>query len=501
MQHSKKIALNSFILYARLGLVTIIKLFVTRLMIKNLGVDSFGLYNLLAGIIVMLSFLQAALSNASQRFLSVSMGKNDGTTKEIFYSSYVLHFLAGLIGLLLIVVVGIPLVEWILNIPVGQKDIAFKLIIILGFTTFLTILSVPYDSIMMAKEDIPELSIFIISESLVMLVAAYAVAYLDNKLIWFSLIILFGHLLLFFLRKVVCNHKYVESRFNFHRLNDTTIIRSIVKYASFNAVSSLFVIVRNQGFAVVFNLVGGVVVNAAYGVANQVNALFNYCSEALMQPVRPVIMKAYGSGDVKKALKITIFSEKIILLVTTIILSILFFNIETLMHLWLTEIPKYSVALCRIIIISTFMFQFSTAHKVLKEATGDVKGLYMNIGYFHLCSLILGIILIVATKNVIIAALPFIIEEGFDSIYRIHLTREIYRSNHIPFIFETITKPLIILFIIGLINFILLSIISKAFIYIVVSTISTVLTTSILYYIVVFKPLERERLIQVVCKK
>jgi O-antigen/teichoic acid export membrane protein len=425
--------------------VTIIKLWATKISLRELGVEDFGLYNLLAGIVTMLAFFKVAMANSSQRFISVSLGRNDNSTKNIFYTSFLMHLLVGFLVVLCILVGGNLIVHFVLNIPEGKNVVAHIIVCLLSFSTLLTVISVPYDSIMISKENIPVLSLFVVLDALLILVAAYSIGfYSGNRLIFYSMVIVVGSLILFGGRIMVGRYLYEETRFSFHKIENLTLLFSLLKYAGWNVVSSFLVIVRNQGFAILFNLAGGVAVNAAYGIANQVNSLFNYCSEALMQPNRPLIMKAYGAGENEKSIAIGLFVTKIILLISAFVFVNLFVNMEFILAIWLGSVPQHAAYFCRVILCASFFVQMSQGAKTLVESTGNVKELFAHIGYFHLISLVVGVGIFWATDSILFSFLPMMLEEFVGSLYRIYLAKKYNGTRFFSIMNNCCLKPILI---------------------------------------------------------
>ena len=232
MNSSTRVILNSFVLYGRLIVTTLIKLVITKLLICHLGLESFGLYNLLAGIVVMLAFFKATLASTSQRFLSVSMGKNNiEGTKEIYYFLYVIHIIMALVIFILIDIVGVVLVQNVLNIPEGQENTAIVLIHTMAISTSITILSVPNDALLISRENLFVLSLILIIESVLNLVAAYSLQWFhtESRLTIYAIMVVVYMLFTFVLRHIYVR-KYQETHVSIHRIKDWTIIKEISNF-------------------------------------------------------------------------------------------------------------------------------------------------------------------------------------------------------------------------------------------------------------------------------
>lgn len=498
MNNSTRVVANSSILYCRLIIITLLKLYATKLLVKYLGLEDFGIYNLLSGIVVMLAFLKATMASASQRFISVSLGKEDVCkTRELFYLLISLHLFFAFIATGFIDIIGCLFVQNVLNIPEGKFGISFVVIHTMAISTGLSIIRVPYDALLISKENILYLSIFLILESLLNIFAIVLLAYCSDssKLIVYSvesvLIILISSIIV-----VVYNLRYKETHFKFHKIKDWTYVKEISRYMGWNVISSLFCLIRNQGFSVLFNIVGGVVINSAYGVANQVNSLVSYAIEAMMQPLRPQITKTESSGNRFKSLNIVSFSTKVILALLTLLIIPLVVNMNYILSVWLETVPEYTVSFCNILLFSTFAYAYSLSIKAHIEATGNVKNLFAVIGYMHIFALGIAIILVCYGISVVWAYSIIILEEVAASSYRIYLANSITGLNIIDFV-KKIMVPSFLCFIslYGLIEF--AHIMLSNFVGLLLSFFFSFIMVPTIYYTCIFNDSEKNTLKQI----
>lgn len=425
MTGGKRIAFNSSVLYVRLIILTLLKLYLTRLLVRILGLEDFGLYNLLAGTVAMLAFLKANMSATSQRFISVSLGKGQAKeTKEVFYALFVLHFVFALFVLLMIDIIGVFLVENVLNIDTEKIAVANIVVHTMAITTAITILCVPYDSVLISHENILALSILLILETLGNVASIMIVNLFDgDHLIYYTIISCLFVLFIFIIR-ILYTRKYSETRLRVHRIEKLSVAKSIGSYMGWSTISSVFILLRNQGYAFLFNLVGGVVINSAYGIANQVNAMVTYCVEAIMQPIRPQIMKKESAGDLHVSLTLTFFSTKCILLVCTLVIIPLFIYIDRILPLWIEEVPVYCTSFCRVLLLNAYFFCFTNGIKALIESRGKVKGLFMVPGIMHLITIAFASLLAVLDVNIVVCYSLIIVDQLVCCFYRVRLLHD-----------------------------------------------------------------------------
>lgn len=299
MRSGNRIILNTLILYVKMVLSILLGLFSTRLVLKALGVEDYGIYNLVAGVVSMLSFLNTSLATSTQRFLSISLGKNNKVLlSEVFYYSLALHLLIGVGVVLLVVFLGGYGIQHILSVHPDKRGETLIVLYFLSGSVFFSILSVPYVAILVSRENMLLLSILETVESCLKLLGAIVLlSYLGNRLILYAAVIAAIMFTSFILKAIVCQCKYRETRITLQSLTDIGLVKELMFFTGWYTFASLGSIGRFQGLQVLLNLFYGVVTNAAYGIANQVNGLMQFFATAILQSVRPQIMKSEGAHD------------------------------------------------------------------------------------------------------------------------------------------------------------------------------------------------------------
>ena len=468
-------------------------------MVHFLGLEDFGIYNLLAGIVVMLAFLKATMASASQRFLSVDLGKNNyAHTKELFYLLFIIHLIFAFFLTVTIDVVGTILVQNALNIPQYKIGVSIVVIHLMALSTGVTILCVPYDALLISRENILYISIFLILESLFNILAIYILSFFEESsrlMIYSSETVIIS--LVVFLIRIAYNKRYPETKFHYHLIKDWSLMKEISKYMSWNMISSLFVMARNQGFSIAFNIFGGVLVNSAYGIANQVNALVSYATEAMMQPLRPQITKIESSGNHTQSMTMVLFSTKMILALVTIIIIPLIVNMDYILEIWLDEIPQYSVSFCNILLLSAYGYSFSICLKALVEATGQVKNLFVIIGYFHLLSLVIALLLLMFGYGMVWAYSIVAVEEFIGSCYRIFLAKKIVGLNPLMYI-RKIAIPSLGCFFLLLVLLLFVKEYVGNFTYLLVALLITILFVITIFYLFIFDTTEKGFILSII---
>ncbi|MBR0029848.1 MAG: hypothetical protein IJP93_04225 [Bacteroidales bacterium] len=375
MSTATRIMKNSGFLYIRMGINLFISLYTTRLLLASLGASDFGIFNIVGGAIAMLGFLNSTLVNATQRFTSYSLGAGDlEESKKIFNISIVLHLLIGLVTVLLLLGVMYPLFHGILNIEPDRiyaaKVVYYSLIV----STFLTVINVPYDAVMNAHENMLYYSVLGVFEALLKLGIAFCCVYTSkDKLIVYGVLMAAIPLVTLSIMKFYCHRHYEECIIAPRRYWDSSKVKGILSFSGWNfltAISSLF---SAQGIGIVLNHFFGTVLNAAQGIAQQLNGYMSSFSANMMKALNPVIVKKAGSNDFDSMNRYMVSGCKFSALL------IMFFSIPCMiempyvLRLWLKDIPEWTVLFCILQLVQTIIVQMAGSAATAVYAQGQIK--------------------------------------------------------------------------------------------------------------------------------
>ena len=320
MTHSKKILLNTVAVYIKIIINTIITLISTRIVLQCLGVNDFGLYNLISGVIVLLSFLNGALMVSTQRYLSIAIGEKNLVKLESYFNASVsIHIITAIVLVILLLVLQPLLINVILNIPKDSVNTAHIIYDIMIASSALTLLQVPYSATMNAHEDIYVWAITEAVNCILRFGAAVLLIYIDsNKLEIYTMLVFCALIISIGFKYMWCRIKYSETKLEIHKMKNKTQIKEMLGFVGWNTFGSLAVLVRNQGVAILLNVFFGTVINAAYGIANQVNGLVMTLASTITTVFSPTIIQARGAGDNEKMIRIAILSSKLSFLISSV---------------------------------------------------------------------------------------------------------------------------------------------------------------------------------------
>jgi len=423
MHPAKRVAVNTGFLYARMAITVFISLYATRLILNALGAQDFGLFNVVGGAIAMLTFLNSAMANATQRFMSFSQGEGDvDKQKHIFNVSVVLHFIIGILVVLLLEGAGYFLFNGILKIPADRIPVAKLIFQFMLVSTFFTIISVPYDAVINAHENMLLVAILGVIESLLKLaIAIYVTRTPFDKLISYGVLMALLSILLLILRRIYCHKKYEEVVINIKEYFNRPLFREMTGFAGLSFLSSSTSMVGNYGFGIVLNHFFGAILNAADGIAGQLNGQLLVFSNTLMKALNPAIVKAEGGGGRQNMLKYSLMGCKFSFFLFSFFAVPFMLEAPFIMHVWLKDVPEWSVLFCRLILFKTLIEQLTLPLNTAIGAQGNIKKISITKSILNLIPLPLTYILFSIGSPpyvmYIVAIIFWGFIEGFITIY------------------------------------------------------------------------------------
>ncbi len=382
MQAANKVALNTSILYLRMFITVTFTLLSTRYVLNALGAVDYGIFNLISGVIAFLSFLNAAMSISTQRYFSFHQGKGDFEMQEnVFKNSLLLHFFLGFLIVGLLELAGLFLLNGFLNIP-SERIEATKLIYhLMSGTVFFTVISVPFTGLLNAHENMLWVAAVTIVETFLKFgLALFLFSVVGDKLVFYSIFMSVIAVLSFLLYAAFCFKKYKECTLRNIQKYDPALIKELSSFAGWNLFGIVSWLGRTQGLAILLNLFLGTVVNAAYGISNQVSAQLNFFSATLLKALNPQIMKSEGAQDRARMLKLAMIASKFCFFLLAFIAIPCIFEMPTILKFWLKEVPEHTVIFCKLMLVGTLINQLTIGLQSAIQAIGKVKMYQIIVG-------------------------------------------------------------------------------------------------------------------------
>lgn len=347
-----------------------ISLYTTRLILNSLGASDFGIFNIVGGAISMLGFLNAAMAGATQRFMSYSEGAGDKEKqKSIFNVSFILHLSISIIVGIILLIAGYFFFNGILNIP---NDRIFAAQIVYGsliISTMFTVMTVPYDAAMNAHENMKYYAIIGIFESILKLGVALICVYTSHdKLIIYGILMASIPLITLTIMRIYCHKHYKECVIAPRIYWDISLIKQMTSFAGWHFLSTASSMIANYGIGILINHFFGTLINAAQGIANQVNGQIITLSNNFIKAVAPVMSKSAGKQNIELLQKTTIESSRITTILYCLIAIPIFLYSPYIFKLWLKQIPDYTILFSRfIIIINLIEFQYLSLTSAIRS--------------------------------------------------------------------------------------------------------------------------------------
>lgn len=384
---SKRIAKNTFLLYMRMVIVMVITIYTVRVVIDTLGLEDYGVYNVVAGVIILLNCLNRVLSSATQRFYSYSIGINDvNYTRSVFSISINIYIIISIIVIVLGETIGLWFVNNQLVIPLDRLVAANWVYQFSIFSFISTIICVPFSAMVIAHEDMNLYAVMSLIECVLKLVSAlllYIVSY-DN-LVLYGCFLFMAHFIVFVLYGIVCYRKYQEC--SYQKIHDKNLFGEMLSFSGWTLFGSIAGVANQQGNTILVNIFFGPIVNAARAVSLQISsALDTFCSSFILA-VQPPMIKSYAEGDMDYLMKLFYFSNKFIFYCMLVICLPCISEMETILNLWLVSYSQDMVAFSKLTLIYTMIVTLHNPVTIIMRATGNVKRYFVSVESFTLLSM------------------------------------------------------------------------------------------------------------------
>ena len=377
---SKRIAKNTIFLYARLILIFGVSLYTSRVVLDKLGVNDYGLYNIIYSVIGLLSFLSATLSSGTSRFITFDIGKGELDKLKTTFSTalYVHIMLAGLI-LLLGETVGLWYATHVMVIP-PERFVAVMIVYQVSIlNTMFSIILVPFTSEVMAHERMDVYAYLGVIEVILKLLIAFILVKIStDKLIVYSFLVLSVALLIFIFYVWFTRKNFAEVRFS--RRFDKSTFKAIMKFSGWNIIANLSNTLMKQGVIMLFNIFFAPVVVAAQAVSNQISAALMQFVNGVRNAINPQVIKSYADERYEDSKRLTLQSAEYVFDLLLLMGLPMIMIMDSFMHLWLIDVPDYAVVFAQLIIVQDILGNFSAAFYTPMVAANKIeKNTYASV--------------------------------------------------------------------------------------------------------------------------
>lgn len=469
-----------------------ISLFTSRVILQALGVDNFGIYNVVGGFVALFAIVSKSLSGAASRFLNYEMGRDDRERlKVVFSSTLTIQVLLAVIVAFLAETLGLWFLNYKMVIP-EERMIAANWCFQLSVITFCSnLLTVPYNASIIAHERMSTFAYISIVEGIAKLGIAYLIMFSEfDRLIFYAILICVLQLAIQCYYRLFCRMKFEECKYHF--VYDKALLKQLLGYSSWGFIGSTSGVLRNQGINVLINLFFGPAINAARAVSNQVLHAVDGFVNNFITAVRPQIVKSYAAGDYEYVNKLVIQSSKFSFYLFFILSMPIILNCDYILGIWLTIVPEHSVLFVQLTLIYALITTLSHPLSIAQAATGKIRNYQLTIGGLQLLNLPISYLCLklgAAAESVLFVAITIAFIVVFVSIQMI---KKIMPFDSLLFYKEVIMKVLFLTAICMALLFILHTVWPETFIFFMIETVICLIVSAVCIYFIGFTAGDRK---------
>lgn len=376
---SKRLAKNTAMLYVRTLITMIIGLLTSRILLDSLGIENYGIYNVVGGFIAMFSVITGTLTATTQRYLNFELGKVNGNPQKVFGACMCIHFGLAILMLLLFETFGLWFLNTQLNIPSERFEAASWCFQISVITSILGLFSTPYIGVIIAHERMKAFAYISLQDAIAKLLICYLL-YIStiDKLVLYSM--LFAVVMIWdqCLYVWYCHKHFSEAHISI--VKDNALYKSMFNFAGMNFIGALAHILSTQGVNIILNIFFGVVVNAARGIAIQVQSAISRFVNDFMSALSPQITKEYAANNKEKSMELCFRGAKFSFYLMTILALPVIVRAPEILQLWLKVYPDYSIEFVRLTLATSMLGVLSTSLITEILATGNLTSTTWWIG-------------------------------------------------------------------------------------------------------------------------
>lgn len=388
---NKRIAKNTLLLYVRMLLLMAVSLYTSRIVLATLGIEDYGLYNVVGGVVSMFTFISMAMGNSTNRFITFALGKGDQEElKSVVSAACVIHWALAFLILILAETIGLWFLHCKMVIPEGRMVAAEWVYQFSIIACMVSIVSVPYNAMIIAHEKMGAFAFISILDAVLKLLIVYLIQITGfDKLVTYAALILCVNILDRIIYQVYCVRHFEEAR----KIKFTTKFpqfKEMTSFAGWSMIGNLIFLGYTQGVNILLNMFFGPAVNAARGVAFQVQGAMKGFVTNFQTALNPQIIKSYAQKDYKRQIQLIFSSSKFSYFLTLCMMLPVFIEAEGILSIWLKEVPAYSAIFLRLVLLISLISPLENPIGVANDATGDIKKYQMTVGCFNVFIVILA---------------------------------------------------------------------------------------------------------------
>lgn len=449
LSDNKRLAKNTLMLYVRTFIMMIIGFFTSRLILNALGIENYGINNVVAGFIAMFSVVQTTLTNSTTRFMTFELGKGeDANPKKIFGIVMTIHIGLAIFMVVLLETVGLYFLNHGLNIPPSRMWAANWVFHFAIISMFIGIINSPYTGLIIAHEKMSAfayLSLLDVTIKLLIVYLLYITPF--DRLVTYSAFYLCTNLIIITIYHTYSRRKFPEARYSFVKDKESYV--EIFKFAGYNFAGGIASMLSTHGTNILVNIFFGVTLNAAIGIANQVQGLATKFVGDFITALKPQITKEYAAGNIDRSMKLAFRGSKFSFYLTLLIAIPIVIRTPYILTFWLKIYPPEAVIFSRLIIVLTMLVLLSDTLVTEMLASGHVKAFNLWVGGLRLLILPIEYIVLSLFHIPYLVVVVQIFMEVVSLLVRLRCLENVTGKNHIIPFMRYVAVPITIVTVIS----------------------------------------------------
>lgn len=376
---SKRIASNTLVLFARMLIITFVNLYTVRWVLAGLGTEDYGIFNAVAGVVTASTCFSSVLALSTQRFYSFAMGKGEQERlKEIFSVSLNIVMLIAFVLFVLFKLAGPWLVSTQLTIPAERLEAAQWILQFSLFSFIFTLLQIPFIGAVFANENMGYYALISTIDCIVKLLIAYCIGLTGgDNLVYYGAALMLEAFMVMMLYVIIARRKYPECKYTI--VKKKTLYKELFSFSGWSFYGALAGVGMTQGSTIILNVFFGPIINAAFGIANQIYNAINTLTNSVVIAFRPAMIKSYSAKENGYLEQLFFASSKAILYLLSMVLIPFIFEAETLLKLWLGACTPTMVLFARLYAVYTICLALHNPITTIIQATGNIRKYSMYV--------------------------------------------------------------------------------------------------------------------------
>lgn len=361
--------------------VMVVSLYTSRVILSALGVEDFGIFNAVGGIVAMMGFLNNSMANAVQRFLSFEIGRRSKERVNIIFNvSFQAHIIIAFVVFVVMEIAGVGFLNNQMNIPTERMYAANWVLQFSIISTMFNVLQVPFNALILAKERMNIYAYVSILEVVFRLAIVYLLLLTEHdRLITYGILTMMTSVIIILIYVAYCRRSFVECRFRFVR--DSKSMKELTSFASWNMLGEIAWVLTGQGVNIILNIFFGPVVNAARGVSHQIEGAVMRFVSSFQSAINPQVIKTYAANQHQQTINLVYTGTRFSYFLLLILSLPLFFEIEYILELWLEEVPGHTSTFCKLSLVSSLVMILSNLFATVAKAYGKIRNYQIVISF------------------------------------------------------------------------------------------------------------------------